>query len=254
MKSISNLIIPRSVARGSAIVAALAAATLAPGLAMVCTWGTQQCWWTPGNCDGIVLPLKCHVFTPLPLEALLPFGDDTPMGGLGQLLPLADEPISLWAAKDGSVIAAFHLQNGVPIGFSVAVDGPAPLPLGQRALVGAAAAGETIELLNPYTQILHAVGVNDTGTMAAVHAVVDAITGDPLSYALIPINPYALAYGQLSTTWCPGDINHDGIVDANDLGLLLGAWGLSWGAGDLDGDGIVGAGDLGILLAAWGTC
>ncbi|MBC04650.1 MAG: hypothetical protein CMJ34_15310 [Phycisphaerae bacterium] len=56
---------------------------------------------------------------------------------------------------------------------------------------------------------------------------------------------------------CPGDFNHDGLVDAEDLGLLLAAWGTDGGERpeiDLDGSGDVRAGDLGLLLSLWGAC
>ena len=67
---------------------------------------------------------------------------------------------------------------------------------------------------------------------------------------------------RVGTTWasvmppapppCPGDLNHDGMVDAADLASLLGAWGSA--AGDLNADGTTNAADLSILLGYWGSC
>lgn len=57
-------------------------------------------------------------------------------------------------------------------------------------------------------------------------------------------------------TFCPGDLNLNGSVDAADLATLLGAWGPVRGVGisDLNGDGVVDAADLAQLLGAWGPC
>ncbi|HMN95685.1 MAG TPA: CHRD domain-containing protein [Phycisphaerales bacterium] len=53
---------------------------------------------------------------------------------------------------------------------------------------------------------------------------------------------------------CPGDFNHDHIVDGADLGTLLGAWGSNSEHEDLNRDGVVDGADLGILLGSWGPC
>lgn len=62
-------------------------------------------------------------------------------------------------------------------------------------------------------------------------------------------------------TFCPADINGDGIVNAADLAQLLGAWGPcpeppADCPADIhgDGDGIVQADDLATLLGSWGSC
>jgi hypothetical protein len=60
------------------------------------------------------------------------------------------------------------------------------------------------------------------------------------------------ALGQVCT--CPGDMNHDGLIDGADLGTLLGEWGSNAPACDLNHDNIVDGADLGALLGQWGPC
>jgi len=69
-------------------------------------------------------------------------------------------------------------------------------------------------------------------------------------------------FGQVlrfDTETCPGDVNHDGIVDLSDLAQLLGNYNLTGEAtcedGDLDGDEDVDLNDLAALLTVYGdTC
>ncbi len=56
------------------------------------------------------------------------------------------------------------------------------------------------------------------------------------------------------TTWCPEDLNRDGIVDGQDLTELLCSWGWSDTPADLDGNGQVNGADLSQLLSLWGSC
>ncbi|HUU95108.1 MAG TPA: FG-GAP repeat protein [Phycisphaerae bacterium] len=61
--------------------------------------------------------------------------------------------------------------------------------------------------------------------------------------------------GVMDACECPGDVNHDWIVDYLDLLVLLEDWGCT-GAdcpGDADGDNDTDQADLGILLANWGN-
>lgn len=58
---------------------------------------------------------------------------------------------------------------------------------------------------------------------------------------------------KLCITFCAGDIDASGAVDAADLANILANWGLA-GSTDLDNDGTTGSADLSILLGAWGTC
>ena len=60
-----------------------------------------------------------------------------------------------------------------------------------------------------------------------------------------------------SSSFCVGDLNLDGVVDAGDLALLLGSWGNCAGCpADIagSGDDIVGPEDLSVLLGNWGEC
>lgn len=55
---------------------------------------------------------------------------------------------------------------------------------------------------------------------------------------------------------CPGDVNHDGVVNIDDLNIILTNWsdGVPPNAfGDLNGDGVVDIDDLNELLANWGS-
>lgn len=60
------------------------------------------------------------------------------------------------------------------------------------------------------------------------------------------------AFGQVCT--CPGDMNHDGLIDGADLGALLGQWGSNEPTCDLNHDNIIDGADLGALLGQWGPC
>ena len=51
---------------------------------------------------------------------------------------------------------------------------------------------------------------------------------------------------------CPGDLNHDGVIDQTDLGILLAAFGNN-DSGDIDGDGDTDQADLGLLLSSFGN-
>jgi len=60
--------------------------------------------------------------------------------------------------------------------------------------------------------------------------------------------------GVMDACECPGDLNHDWIVDYYDLAVLLADWGCTSGdcPGDCDLDGDTDHADLGLLLANWG--
>ena len=82
-------------------------------------------------------------------------------------------------------------------------------------------------------------GINDAGQIVGEGI---APNGEPHAFLLTPISP--------------GDIDHDGDVDAADLLVLLIAWGPCADCGDcpadLDDDCAVGVTDLLILLGNWG--
>jgi len=61
--------------------------------------------------------------------------------------------------------------------------------------------------------------------------------------------------GIMDACECPGDLNHDWIVDYYDLAVLLADWGCTAGdcPGDCDRDGDTDHADLGLLLANWGN-
>ena len=54
-------------------------------------------------------------------------------------------------------------------------------------------------------------------------------------------------------TFCPADINFDGVVNGDDLGALMAIWGQAT-CNDLAGGPIIDSADLGILLSSWGDC
>ena len=55
------------------------------------------------------------------------------------------------------------------------------------------------------------------------------------------------------TTFCPADLNFDGVVNGDDLGALMALWGQATCV-DLSGGPIIDSADLGILLSSWGEC
>ncbi|HUU98059.1 MAG TPA: FG-GAP repeat protein [Phycisphaerae bacterium] len=61
--------------------------------------------------------------------------------------------------------------------------------------------------------------------------------------------------GVMDACECPGDVNHDWIVDFLDVLVLLEDWGCDGGdcPGDADRDGDTDQSDLGLLLANWGV-
>ena len=61
-------------------------------------------------------------------------------------------------------------------------------------------------------------------------------------------------WGVSLVSYCPGDLDHNGVVNVTDLLQLLGAWGSSDPAADINEDGTVNVSDLLILLGAWGQC
>ncbi len=71
------------------------------------------------------------------------------------------------------------------------------------------------------------------------------------------INGQRHAFLLTPATACPGDLNHDGVVDIQDLSILLANYGTTSGAqpddGDLDGDGDVDLADLAALLSVYDT-
>ena len=63
--------------------------------------------------------------------------------------------------------------------------------------------------------------------------------------------------GVMDACQCPGDLNHDWIVDYYDLAVLLPDWGCDDAhngcPGDCDADGDTDHADLGLLLGNWGN-
>ena len=54
---------------------------------------------------------------------------------------------------------------------------------------------------------------------------------------------------------CPGDLNHDHLVNGVDMGMLIAAWGSNASPEiDLNDDGMINGADLSIVLGAWGPC
>ena len=55
---------------------------------------------------------------------------------------------------------------------------------------------------------------------------------------------------------CPGDLNHDGVINTADLTILLGTFGANiqpGAGGDINASGNVNTADLTILLGAFGS-
>jgi len=90
-----------------------------------------------------------------------------------------------------------------------------------------------------------------------------AVIGDPRddhhgqdsgSAYVFAVGPDDDGNGIMDACECPGDLDHDWIVDYYDLAVVLADWGCTAGdcPGDADLDGDTDHADLGILLAYWG--
>jgi len=72
---------------------------------------------------------------------------------------------------------------------------------------------------------------------------------------IFAVGPDEDADGVMDACECPGDLNHDWIVDFLDVLVLLEDWGCTGPdcPGDCDADGDTDQADLGLLLANWGN-
>ncbi len=109
--------------------------------------------------------------------------------------------------------------------------------------------------------------VTADGFLAPAADIKEVITGSlpPGQYTLsvsaaamaLPVSPNdnnARATFDVLLSFCPADLNGDGVVNAADLNQVLGAWGSGDSFSDLNGDGKVNAIDLAALLGSWGAC
>ena len=55
-------------------------------------------------------------------------------------------------------------------------------------------------------------------------------------------------------TFCPTDVNGDGMIDVVDLTLVILAWGTDDPDADINNDGDVNVIDLTLLILDWGPC
>ena len=93
------------------------------------------------------------------------------------------------------------------------------------------------------------------GTIAVIGAsTADDHGEDSGSAYVFAVGPDEDGDGVMDACECPGDLNHDWIVDYYDLAVLLADWGCTSGdcPGDCDLDGDTDHADLGLLLANWG--
>ena len=100
-----------------------------------------------------------------------------------------------------------------------------------------------------------ALGVS--GSMAVIGAQHDDDQGEDSGSAYVfAVGPDQDGDGVMDACECPGDLNHDWIVDYYDLAVLLADWGCddphNGCPGDADRDGDTDHADLGLLLANWG--
>lgn len=80
---------------------------------------------------------------------------------------------------------------------------------------------------------------------------VSIFKSDPLNLVACVDAPPPPSEEEPAPIFAPGDLNHDGIIDASDLALLLERWETVDTEADLNTDGHVDSGDLGLLLACW---
>lgn len=81
-----------------------------------------------------------------------------------------------------------------------------------------------------------------------------SVTANAMANPVSPNDNNARATFDVLLSFCPADINGDGVVNAADLNQVLGAWGPNPSISDLNGDGKVNAIDLAALLGSWGAC
>jgi hypothetical protein len=106
-------------------------------------------------------------------------------------------------------------------------------------------------------------GGNIGGATTASLAISNAQESDEGSYSCDVQNGCGVTLSGSATltvnpsTGCPGDFNHDNVVDLADLTIILGNFGIPSGAtadqGDMDADGDVDLGDLTAFLGLFGT-
>lgn len=138
------------------------------------------------------------------------------------------------------------VTSGGSASFSAAASGTAPLSFQWRRGATNLVNGGNISGATSPTLTINPAAIGDAGTN--YNCVVSNLCGSATtSNATLTVNPAP----------CPGDLNHDGLVDLADLTTLLANFGTASGAtpdqGDLDADGDIDLSDLTAFLGLFGT-
>ncbi len=186
----------------------------------------------------------------------------------GDQLTTALQVILSWDAA--SLVLVGHFDTGAPLEYSDFPDDPFGLneddpPLdGDGIYVAFAPLGETIAA-TPAGTLITTFVFGALVPTASTPIDILATAGSPACQTIVfdGTVPNEDVTGTLTgatafvtpATFCPEDLNCDGIVGINDLLILLPAWGTNPNhPADLNHDGVVGINDLLILLPAWGPC
>ena len=138
------------------------------------------------------------------------------------------------------------VTSGGSASFSVTASGTAPLSFQWRRGTTNLVNGGNISGATSATLTINPAGLGDAATN--YNCVVTNLCGNATTTnATLTVNPAP----------CPGDLNHDGLVDIADLTTLLANFGIAAGAlpdqGDMDTDGDIDLSDLTTFLGLFGT-
>lgn len=197
-----------------------------------------------------------------------PLGD----GLDGRITALASFAGNLYAAIEGST-GESDIQNAEVYRYLNGQWTPIPGPFGDKVLTMAVYDGRLYAGANMYTanggfaktlfrlenNAFVPLEIQPDGEVSSL-AVSDAHGSQSLyilgNFSFFGDRP-SVRIAEYTTCPCPGDVNHDGFVNASDLSVLLARFGRrtdnAYDSGDLTGDRVISSGDLSVLLQRFGA-